>query len=78
VSRRGSGWRQSYPCVQGVEASSMAKSAESRCTGALVISRRSFVWQQQDLDADDLDILAHKEDRNQVSDGREREGEVLV
>jgi hypothetical protein len=36
-------WRP-YQETQGKEASSMAKSAESRYTGVPVIPRRSFVW----------------------------------
>jgi hypothetical protein len=44
ANSNGSGKWRPYQETQGKEASSMMKSAESRCTGAPVIPCRSIVW----------------------------------
>jgi hypothetical protein len=46
--------------VQVDEADLVAKYAESRCSGARGIGRRSSCRGQRDSDADDLDVLVHK------------------
>jgi hypothetical protein len=60
ANSNGSGKWHLYQETRGEEASSMANSAESRCTRAPVIPRRSFVWRQQDLVMDEHDTLEHK------------------
>jgi hypothetical protein len=78
ANRKGSGKRRSYPGVQVVEASLMAKSAKSRCCGAPAIPHRSFVWQQRDSDADALIVLVLKRRRNYVREVRMTEKEKEV
>jgi hypothetical protein len=56
----------------------VAKYAWSRCNGALVISRRSFVWRQQDLVVGECDALVYKTGQHHVREVREIKGEVLV
>jgi hypothetical protein len=76
--RGGPGKRGSYQEVQEDEAELVARSAGSRCCGGPAIPRRSFVWRQQDSDADALIILKKREGQNLVRELCEIEGEGVV
>jgi hypothetical protein len=59
-----------YPGVQDGEASLMASSHGSRCTGAAVIPRRSSVGQRRDSDVDAFVVLVLKRRREYVREVR--------
>jgi hypothetical protein len=56
--------------VQVDEADLVAKYAESRCSGARGIGRRSLCHGRQDSDVDDLDVLVHNQGRKYVREVR--------
>jgi hypothetical protein len=70
--------RRPYPGVQDGEASLVAKSDGSRCTGAPVIPRQSSVGRRQDSDVNALVVLVLKQRRKYVREMRVTEKEEKV
>jgi hypothetical protein len=66
TTRGGSGLGFPYQEMQKIEAITVAKQAISRCSGCLMIARRSLGHGQQDLGEDGLIALERKQEGYQV------------